>query len=417
MLFLALATMMVAWPALPATAAGGWTLESVTRHVLELAPERRAAEADVATREAELRQAGSWPNPSIDLRADDKLGLEDGRGGSDLTRLGLSQPLPLRRLTRQRSAAEAALRGTEANRRLQQLQIEQETARVFSALQFTASRLKLAQDRLTLAQAYANGVAGKRDPLVRYLSPLERRRLVILHEEAQQAVLTSERDHDKALTGFRSLLGLPLDTAVTLAPIESPAAPPILAELERGLEAHPALVAARQEVESARAGIAVAESQRFADPELGIFRERDFLNGARRDVTVVELSVQIPFWNLNRGPVDKAKAEALRAQANLAVLQRDAASRLRQSYIELTRLIEQVERMRAHLLDPAREVLDLTRRAFAAGEANILGLVDANNTWFEAQARYLDTLKDGALAAAGLRLAAGQSVVTGEVSP
>jgi cobalt-zinc-cadmium efflux system outer membrane protein len=414
-----LAATMVACPALPTMAAdaGGWTLEAATRRVLELAPERRTGEADVAARAAELRQAGSWPNPNIELRADDKLGQEDGRGGSDLTRLGLSQPLPFRRLARQRTAAEAALRGTEANRSLQQLQLEQETARVFAALQFAAARLTLAQDRLTLAQAYANGVAGKRDPLVRYLSPLERRRLAILQEEAQQAVLASEREHDKALTGFRALLGLSPDVAVTLAPLSPPAAPPALAELERGLDAQPAVAAAREETESARAGIAVEESRRFTDPEIGVFRERDYLNGERRDVTVVELSVQIPLWNLNRGPVDRAKAEALRAQANLAVLQRDAASRLRQSYTDLTRLMEQAERMRAHLLDPAREVLDLTRRAFAAGEVNILALVDANNTYFDAQTHYLDALRDGALAAASLRLAAGQSIVTGEVSP
>jgi len=394
-----------------------WTLESSIERATAVAPELRAGEAEVAARAGELTQAGAWPNPSIDLRADDKLGQEDGRGGTDLTRAGISQPLPFRRLARQRTAAEAALRGAEASRRSQQLQLELETARVFSALQFAAARLTLAQDRLTLAQTYVNGVAGKRDPLVRYLAPLERRRLAILHEEAQQVVLAAERENDKALAGFRSLLGLPPDSAVTLAPLVPLAAPPALAELERGLDAQPALASARQEVESARAGIAVAESRRFADPELGVFRERDFLNGERRDVTVVELSAQIPLWNLNRGPVDKARAETMRAQANLAVLQRDAAGRLRQSYIELTRLIEQAERMRAHLLDPAREVFDLTRRAFAAGEANILGLVDANNTFYDAQARYIEVLKDGALAAASLRLAAGQSVVTGEVSP
>jgi cobalt-zinc-cadmium efflux system outer membrane protein len=420
-----LAATMVAWPVWSATAAdaGEWTLEAATRRVLELAPERRVVEAEVAVREAELRQAGSWPNPSIDLRTDDKLGIEDGRGGTDLTRAGISQPLPLRRLSRQRTAAEAALRGAEANRRSQQLQLEQETARVFYALQLATARFTLAQDRLALAAdtLHSNGDrAGRRttrDPLVRYLNPLERRRLAILREEAQQALLTAEREHEKTLTGFRSLLGLPPDAAVTLAPLAPPAALPALVELERALEAHPALASARQEVESVRAGIAVVESQRFADPELGVFRERDFLNGARRDVTGIELSVQIPLWNLNRGPVDKAKAEAMRAQANLAVLQRDAASRLRQSYIELTRLMEQTERMRAHLLEPAREVLDLTRRAFAAGEANILGLVDANNTYFDAQARYLEALKDSALAAASLRLATGQSVVTGGISP
>jgi cobalt-zinc-cadmium efflux system outer membrane protein len=422
---MALAATMPAWPVLSTLAAdaGDWTLESATRRVLQMAPERRAAEAEIAARAAELRQAGSWPNPSVNLRSDDKLGQEDGRGGTDLTRAGISQPLPLRRLARQRTAAEAALRGAEAGGRAQQLELEQETARAFHALQLAAARFKLAQDRLALAAdtPYSNGDrAGgraKHDPLVRYLTPLERRRLAILREEAQQGLLTAEREYEKAQTGFRALLGLPPDAPVTLAPLAPPAAPPALAELERDLGIHPTVTASRQEVESARAGIAVAESQRFADPELGVFRERDFLNGARRDATAVELTVQIPLWNLNRGPVDKAKAEVMRAQANLAVLQRDAASRLRQSYTELTRLMEQVERMRAHLLDPAREVLDLTRRAFAAGEANILALVDANNTHFDAQARYLETLKDGALAAAGLRLAAGRSIVAGEVTP
>lgn len=397
----------------PAVAGEGpWTLDAAVRRAVEIAPELRAADAEVAARAGELMQAGSFPNPTVELRADDKLGQEDGRGGSDLTRAGISQPLPFRRLARQRAAAQAALQASEARRRTQQLQLEQEAARVFVALQLASARLTLAQDRLKQAQAYANGAAGKGDPLVRYLTPLERRRLAILREEAQQAVLAAQREYDKALTGFRALLGLPPDAAVTLAPLAPSPAPPALAELERTLDAQPALVAARQEAEAARAGIAAAESQRFADPELGVFRERDFLNGARRDVTAVELSIQIPLWNLNRGPVDKAKAEALHAQANLAVLQRDAASRLRQGYTELTRLIEQTERLRTHLLDPAREVLDLTRRGFASGEANILALVDANNTYFDAQARYLDTLKDTALAAAALRLAAGQSLLS-----
>lgn len=416
--FLVVVVLVAAGPMASTRAAdtGTWTLEAATRRVLELAPERRAVDAGVAARQAELQQAGSWPNPNIELRADDKLGQEDGRGGTDLTRAGISQPLPFRRLARQRAAAEAVLQGSEAARRAQQLQLEQEAARVFATLQLAAARLTLARDRFRLALEYSNSTTGKRDPLVRYLNPLERRRLAILQEEAQQTVLASEREHDKALTGFRALLSLPPDAAVTLAPLTAPAAPAALEVLMPGLDAHPAVIAARQEVEAARAGIAVEESRRFTDPELGVFRERDYLSSARRDVTAVELSVQIPLWNLNRGPVDRAKAETVRAEANLSVSQRDARSRLQQSYIELTRLIQQAERMRTSLLEPAREVLDLTRRAFAAGEVNVLALVDANNTYFDSQTHYLDVLRDGALAAAGLRLAAGQSLLT-EVQP
>ncbi len=402
--------LLVASPA--AAADGSWTLQTAVRRALETAPELRAAAAEVAGRAGELTQAGSFPNPIIELRADDRLGQEDGRGGGDLTRVGISQPLPIRRLARQRAAAAAALQASEARRRGQQLQLEQETARGFVALQLASARLTLAQDRLRLALEYSNNTTGRRDPLVRYLTPLEQRRLAILREEAQQAALAAQREHDKALSGFRALLSLPADAPVMLAPLAALPAPPALAELERNLDALPALVAARQEVEAARAGIAVAESQRFSDPELGVFRERDYLNGARRDVTAVELSVQIPLWNLNRGPVDKAKAEALRAQANLAVLQRDATSRLRQSYTEVARLMEQAERMRIHLLDPAREVLDLTRRGFASGETNILGLVDAYNTYFDARARYLELLARAQEAEVELRLAAGQSLLS-----
>jgi len=420
-IFVAVVALVAAGPTTQTMAAdaGTWTLDAATRRVLELAPERRAAEAGVAVREAELKQAGSWPNPNIELRADDKLGLDDGRGGTDLTRAGVSQPLPLRRLSRQRTAAEAALRSSEATRRAQRLQLEQETARVYHALQLAAARYKLAQERLAAATGYPNGTGARtrRDPLVRYLTPLEQRRLAVLREEAQQAVLAAQREYENAQTAFRAWLGLTPEAPVEVAPLATPIVPPALAELERKLEAHPTVVSAQQDVEAARAGIAVAESQRFADPELGVFRERDYINNARRDVTAVELTVQIPLWNLNRGPVDRAKADALRAQANLAAVRRDATSRLRQSHTELNRLLEQTERMRTNLLEPAREVLDLTRRGFISGEANILSLVDANNTYFDAQSRYLDTLKDAALAAANLRLAAGQSVLGAEVAP
>jgi len=399
--------------------AGTWTLEAATRRVLELAPERRAADAVVAVRQAELQQAGTWPNPNIELRADDKLGLEDGRGGTDLTRAGISQPLPLRRLARQRTAAEAALRSTEATRRAQRLQLEQETARVYHALQLAAARHTLARDRLAATTGYPDGAGGRarRDPLVRYLTPLEQRRLAVLREEAQQAVLAAQREYKNAQTAFRALLALMPDEPLRVASLATPDTPRALMELERGLEFHPTVVAAQQDVEAARAGVALAESQRFNDPELGLFRERDFLNGARRDVTAIELSIQIPLWNLNRGPVDRARAEAIRAQANLAIAKRDLTSRLRQSHTDLAGLLEQTGRMRASLLEPARELLDLTRRAFTAGEANILALVDANNTYFDAQARYLEALKDAALATANLRVAAGQSVLSAEVSP
>jgi outer membrane protein TolC len=53
----------------------------------------------------------------------------------------------------------------------------------------------------------------------------------------------------------------------------------------------------------------------------------------------------------------------------------------------------------------------LTRRSFAVGELNVLSLVDANNTYFDALARYLELQQESAIAAADLRLASGISLL------
>lgn len=391
---------------------GVWTLEASVQRALEAAPELRAADAEIAVREGELKQAGSWPNPTIELSASNKLGIEDSRSGADLTQLVFSQPLPMRRLARQRAMAEANIAVASANRNARRLLLEREVARVFHAVQLSTSRRALAQERLKLATGFLKqNRHGAGDPLVRFLTPLERRRLAILNEDAQQTVLLAERDHDKALIEFRAFLKLPVNAPVELAALIAPAMPPGMGVLAQSLENHPALVAAQQETEAARAGIAVADSQRFTDPALNLFHERDYLNGARRTVTGIGVSIQIPLWNSNKGSMDKAKAETMGAEARFAAASRDAHIRLEQSHLQLVRLLAQEERLRTNLLEPAREVFRLTRRGFTAGELNVLTLMDASNTYFDANSRYLDLLQESELAAADLRLASGASLL------
>ncbi len=403
-------------PPVVAAESAAWTLESTIQRVVQVAPEGRAADAEVAVRRGELTQAGAWPNPTIDLRADDKLGQEDSRGGTNFTQFAFSQPLPLRRVPRERAAAEARLAASEEGRRLRRLELERAAAQAFHDLQRAQAKLDLARARLKETESYP-GASGPRDRLVRYLAPLERARLAILREEANQTVVAAEREHEQALIAFRARLALPADAAAEATPLAESPAPPDINVLESSLENHPLLVAARREQEAAEAGIAAAQSQRFADPALNFFRERDFLNGARRDVTGVGLSVQVPLWNVNPGVVDRAKAGALRARTEFDIARRDALTRLRRSYAELTRARVQAERVRVNLLEPAQRLDGLARRSFAAGEANVLTLIDAANSYFDAQARYVELAAQAQEAQAELRLAAGQSALRDEVQP
>lgn len=373
---------------------------------LVVAPELRGAEAIVAARAGELKQAGAWPNPTLELRADEKLGIENGQGGYRLNQISLSQAIPLGRLAHQRRAAAASLDAARAGKHYDRLQIEARAARAFHALQLTVARQRLAQERL----AFAEGLRKGSGPLVRYLSPLERARLDILRETARQDVAAAEGKWSEALAQFQVLLDLPPDTQPEPAPLAPAEAPAAVAALHKQLAEHPALRRTQQELVSSRANVEVVRARRLADPTISVFREQDYLGGRRQDYTGVMLGVQIPLWNQGKGEVMRARAEVDRVDAELDAQRRTIESRVRQSHLHLEHLIEQAEHYRTRMLKPAQQMLQLTRKAFASGEQNGLALMDANNIYFDMQARYLELLQEAWLEAAELRLAAGLSL-------
>ena len=391
--------------------AQAWTLEASIKRAASVAPELRAAGAEIAARTGNLTHADAWPNPTLSLRADEKLGLADGSGGYSVNQVAITQALPMHRLEHQRRAAEAELEAARANQGYQRLLLETRTAQAFHALQLASERQLLAQERLTFAEKLQlRGDRPGNDHLVRYLSPLERARLDILRATAQQEVELAEGKWSESLAQFRALLELPPDAQPETARLQPASAPEPLSALLERLAAHPALQATQKTRDASLASVDVARAQRFADPTLSVILEQDYLGGERRSYTGLMLGVPLPVWNRNDGGVARARGEADKAEAELEMRRRDLLSRLRQSHLHLGHLIGQAEHYLTHLLQPARQVLDLTRKGYIAGEQNGLALVDASNTYFDAQARYLELLRDAWGEAAELRLAAGVSL-------
>lgn len=390
-----------------------WSLPSATQRILEIAPERRLFDAAVDARLEALKQAGEWPNPGMELRADDRIGQMSG-GGINFAQSSLSQPLPIRRIERQQAVAELNLAATQSARNAQLLLLEREAARVFHALQLAAAKLQLAREQMALTDQFSSGkMAVSGDHLKRYLTPIELQRLAVMREVGRQLVVTAQLDHKHAQIEFRNLLGLADSPAAEIetTPLTQPLPMPTLDDIERDLDRHPAIRAASLEAEAARKGVEVAESQRYADPVLKLFRDREFNNGAVFNVTGIGVSFEIPVWNRNRALVGKAIAEAETSSGRYEALRRDARTSLEQAFDEFAQLRNEIQQIHAKLVEPAQSILELARRSFAAGESSVLALVDANSTNFDARSRYLDLLNRYALAAADLRVAAGLSVL------
>lgn len=385
-----------------------WTLHTSMQRALELAPEMQTSEADIARQQGKLEQAGAWPNPDISVQMNNTIGIEDGSGGYDITELAISQPLPLGRLKQQQAQADSGYASAIALRQYQQLLLEYKVAQRFHVLQLAAAKLELAQQRLTQASRYQH--TGN-DPLIRYLTPLERMRLDIVLQAAKQTAEVAEGEYNEATASLKALLEIPVDTELQLTPLTPVTMPAAFSAMLESLNDHPALVADQQTLASAQAGIEVAKAQRFSDPTLTLSRGKDFLANRREDTTALMLNVQIPLWNQNNGGVTQARASMQQAQAELAIKQRDLKTSLHKNYIHLGHLIAQAQHYRDKLLKPSEKVFSLTRKGFAAGELNILTLIDANNTYFEAQERYFELLQEGWQELAEVRKSAGLSLL------
>jgi cobalt-zinc-cadmium efflux system outer membrane protein len=155
----------------------------------------------------------------------------------------------------------------------------------------------------------------------------------------------------------------------------------------------------------------LARKERLPDPVLRLYRERDFLNGRRQDVNGIGIGITVPLWDRKSGRLREARALVDQTLFRIQSLERDLGSRLQESHVHLTHLVRQGEHYRSRIFEPAQTVFDLTRKAYAAGEVEILALIDANDTYFNAHERYLELLQEAWLEASELRLAAGSSLV------
>ncbi len=386
-----------------------WTLEDSVKQVLENSYNIRSAEAEVSARKGDLSQTEALPNPSLEFNVNKKLGIQDHSGGTDLTEVSISQPIPLSRFSRQRES-KAKFQAAQQNFSYQQLLQETETARRFHWVQLKMAQSELAQEQLEFAKKYQ-----KNDPnnkIVRYLKPLEQKRLNIVVASSGQEVVSTEGEYSEALLSLRTFLQLTADASyktVELKPVQLTGALEDLISIQN--ERHPAIKAFKYQQEAADAGISLAWRDIFPDPSVSVYRETDTFDEGRKSFYGVAINFQIPIWDFKRGSIAKAKHEAEKVKYELKTIEQEFQLRLQQGYMHLIRLIAQVEQYKTNVLVPSKEVFELTKSGFDVGEVDVLTLIDANKTYFDARKGYIELLYEASMTSAELRLVTGVSIL------
>ncbi|WP_158213457.1 TolC family protein [Pigmentiphaga sp. NML080357] len=369
------------------------TLPQLLELVRNNSPALQAERTQVAMAEADLMTAQTFSNPSV--------AYTHKRGERETT---LSQDIPI--FGQRGARIESARSGVEAARaqlRLVYAQALQEAARDFMSLLVAQEREKRwldAKDDLESAFRIVQGQvqAGARS---RYdLTRLEIERASL---DAQLAQAQAETLQASARVA-----------ASVGAPAWRPRAAGSIAPHWTALSFDTMWPQAQNRLPTVRAALA---QQAFAEKQLDAERREAYptptfmvgrLNNNEGRSTEYGVSVAIPLFDRNQGPIARAAAEAdgMRLRSRAIVVA--AEGELRRATEQLDRRQQLAERFEKEGLAMVPRLRQMAQDAYTLGRGSILDLVDAIQAVAEKKNTYLDLVEAVLQAEVDVRIASGE---------
>ncbi len=379
-------------PRQPLSEPGGvLTLRQALELALRGSPELAAASHGVGSAEAHARQAGAFPNPELEIEAEEFGGSGDRRGfGGAATTVRLSQSVELggKRGKRQRVAqSEARLAGWDYEAK--RLDLVARTRKAFVDVLLAQGQLALAESLLTGAEDVRKAAAervksGKVAPLEETRAGVEVANTRIARDRARRELETSRQRLAASWGGtaqdFKEAGGV-LDAVEDVPPLENLSS--LLADI-------PEIARWSEEVTQARDALVLAEAARIPDVGISVGISRFEEDGTHAGT--VGLSLPLPLFDRNAGGITAAKHQSARAEYEQRAARLRATTDLVEAYSRLETARAEAMTIKAELLPGAQQAFDAARTGYREGKYGHLEVLDTQRTLNEARTRYLDTL-------------------------
>ena len=403
------------------------TLADAVRLALQENPQVQNANLTSAERQEDIRVARSGMLPQATLKVSDSaerinLGSTFGKalpifphhvGPFQVFDAGPEFSTPIFDLTLWRNV-QASRASRDASRHDEQSVREQTTLLVVS--QYLAAlraeeEVKTVQSRVDLAQALANQAQQLEENGIG--TNLDTVRANVELQNARQALLVAQSDSQKALYGLARLLDLDPRQEIQLADQSYFSATPEFpgdASVSAALANRPELQSLLNQEAAARIEQESAREQRL--PSLSVGGTWDY-QGTSLPSSIptyaIAATVSVPLWTSGRIRAEEAKASLeVRELANQQRGERDAiVEEVRSAGADLSSGRSQVDVARSGLALADKE-LGQARERFAAGIANNIELITAQDSLARAHDNLIDALYRYNLAHAQLAHATGQ---------
>ena len=381
------------------------SLDEAVRIAITHSPRLQGAAARVDAAGARATQAGLAPNPTLALGIEG-LGAEAGRGGETLVHV--EQEIPLAgRLRRARRVAESDRDAAEAAGRATHVALAAGVARSYGAAAAAEQRLRCREHLVALAADLVAAVGARVDAGAAIEPDRVRAELVV--EQAELDLETARLDVMAARRALGAAMGLdsPVESVLTAPPEPGSALPDFDTLAAGALRANGGIEQARLAVERARRTHDLARAE--AAPGLSAAIGPRYSDADGETTLDLGIGLELPFFDRNQGAIRAAMADRLSAASDLREAQISLLGELSETWAayESSRLT--VARYEGQLLPKAERSLALARDAYAAGKADYLRLLDAQQVLVESQLLAIEARGRALQAAATLRELAGIS--------
>lgn len=390
----------------------GLTIEAAVLRALDRNPDILAAEAEVDA--ARGRRAGAGlllqENPEVSVavgpRSQSQLGTKE-----DLDfEISASQSLEIAGQRGARvNATSAALAAAEARVAERRAEVAARVREAFGRVLGAEAREELAEAALELAGQAREAADERHRRGAASLIELNTARVEV--GRSNRAKLEAVRRRATAAAELRLLLAIDPGDALSLAgELESLS---IRRDLDIGelsalaAERRPALVAARRDLESARAEERLATREAVPSPRIGARYQKE------EDAEIVQgtLSLDVPLFGRNQAARGVSRARTRQAETVVAGLERRIAQEVELSASRLRAARETLDGFAGDVLKALDENVSLVNKGYEAGKIDFLQLILIRRETLEARMDYIDVLEELNSAEAELDRAVGATPI------
>ena len=368
------------------------SLEEALKIAIEKNPQLQSTRDQIDAAIGSLRQSKLYPNPILELLAEEIPSNEVGLNQSQ-NLVGITQPII--------TGGKRGLGVKVSEKSKEKNELERDTV----LLAVIADTKKAFYKAVADQEGYA--IAKKVEEIAKGIYESEKARFDagevaitnVLRAEvelskARNLVSNAEGNLQNSIKELQTVMGIPEETVNgVMGKLLTKPGELSLHELELNMKSNqPVLKASKKNIEIAETQLTL--EKRLAIPDINVSAGYKRLTLENEDTVQMGIEIPAPFFNRNQGNIQKGKALSRKAKSENLSVYNNLLFQLKKNFnsynVERKRVIE----YRDKILPKAEESLKLITRGYKEGEFDYIDLLDAQRTWAETRISYIEYLKN-----------------------